>query len=105
MGGHRIMLIKTDSPISGMPFQEASLRNFRRAASPPLPASSSSALTLLTNDPPGEHMPVLVENSGELAGGGGELRLMETDKHPGSGVHAALAAAHQTDVRRNRLLA
>ena len=32
MGGHRIMLIKTDSPISGMPFQEASLRNFRRAA-------------------------------------------------------------------------
>ncbi|MFQ9867369.1 MAG: hypothetical protein ACLRWP_10535 [Bilophila wadsworthia] len=27
---------------------------------------------------------------------------METDKHPGSGVHAALAAAHQTDVRRNR---
>ena len=37
---------------------------------------------------------VLVENGGELAGGGGELRLMETDKHPGSGVHAALAAAH-----------
>ena len=39
-------------------------RNFRRAASPPLPASSSSALTLLTNDSPSEHMPVLVENGG-----------------------------------------
>ena len=73
MGGHRVILIKTDSPISGMPFQEASQRNFRRAASPPLPASSSSALTLLTNDPPGEHMPVLVENGGGGASTAGPI--------------------------------
>ena len=78
---------------------------FFKKVSPPLPISSSSALTLLTNDSPGEHMPVLIENGGELTGSGGELRLMETDEHPGRGVHAALAAAHQTDVRRNRLLA